>query len=161
MNEQLTGIRNAVRALIVEDDRVLLLRKRNADVDDYYALPGGAQELGESLVDALQRECREEIGSTVHVGDLLTVADFTRQRRSQPPGRRQLVEFLFLCKVPDGYRPHNGPMPDRHQRDVVWIERRHVASLRLAPDFLQRIVSSPARGGPAYAGACSDRADTP
>jgi ADP-ribose pyrophosphatase YjhB (NUDIX family) len=161
MAERLTGIRNAVRALIVQDDRVLLLRKRNQDEDDYYALPGGAQELGESLVDALQRECQEEIGSAIAVDELLLVADYTRRRSGQPGARRQLVEFLFLCRLPAGYRAHNGPKPDRHQQAVVWVERQRVASLRLAPDFLRQAVAAPGSVSPRYIGTFSDRADTP
>jgi ADP-ribose pyrophosphatase YjhB (NUDIX family) len=160
MAELLTGIRNAVRALIVEDDRVLLLRKRNQD-DDYFGLPGGAQELGESLVDALQRECQEEIGSAITVGELLLVADYTKRRSSQPASHRQLVEFLFQCRLPAGYRAHNGPKPDRHQQAVVWVERQQVASLRLAPDFLRQAVAAPGPVSARYVGTFSDRADTP
>jgi len=160
MTQLLPGIRNAVRALIVHEEHVLLLRKCHGDNDEYYALPGGAQEEGESLVDALQRECEEEIGSTISIGELLLVADYTKQRRSDPPSRRQLVEFLFRCGLPAGYHPHNGPKPDKHQQAVVWVDRQRVASLRLVPGFLKPIVSIAQPGGSAYAGAFSDHVDT-
>ncbi len=47
------GIRNAVRAVIIRDESVLLQHKVYESGREVYVLPGGAQELGESLTDAL------------------------------------------------------------------------------------------------------------
>jgi len=122
MTQLLPGIRNAVRALIVHEEHVLLLRKCHGDNDEYYALPGGAQEEGESLVDALQRECEEEIGSTISIGELLLVADYTKQRRSDPPSRRQLVEFLF-------YRSVRSIFQNRMQLSGIWPKNQNLFPL--------------------------------
>ncbi|MDX2505329.1 MAG: hypothetical protein QNL62_12755 [Gammaproteobacteria bacterium] len=40
-----TNIRNVVRALVVRDHKLLLLRKRDEDGNDYFALPGGGQDV--------------------------------------------------------------------------------------------------------------------
>ena len=74
------GIRNAVRAVIVRDEQLLLLHKDGGPRGERYALPGGAQDAGETLLDALQRECVEEIGSEVQVAQLLHVADYFKPR---------------------------------------------------------------------------------
>lgn len=61
----LTGlrIREAARALLLTpDDEVLLVRFDFPDADARWALPGGGLEPGESHVDALHRELREETG---------------------------------------------------------------------------------------------------
>ena len=67
-------IRNAVRALIIREGRILLLRKED-ERGERFALPGGAQDLGETLEQALNRECQEEIGTGVQIIDLVHVAD--------------------------------------------------------------------------------------
>ena len=41
-------IRNAVRAWIVEDDKMLFIKKSLPDAGIYYVLPGGAQEPDET-----------------------------------------------------------------------------------------------------------------
>jgi len=127
------GIRNAVRAVITQDDAVLLQLKIDDDGTERYALPGGAQEHGEHLTEALQRECEEEIGTRVEVIDLLYVGDYFKPRPTSPPTTRQLLEFLFACSVDPDYQPRNGPRPDKHQVDVVWVPFSQLAEINLVP----------------------------
>jgi len=130
------AIRNAVRALIVRDDRVLLLRKEGGGQGERFALPGGAQDPGETLLEALQRECQEEIGTQVDIGDLLTVADYFKQRDTQPPSTRHLLEFLFSCNVPQDYIPQNGHHPDKCQVEVIWARLSDLDQIMLFPRSL-------------------------
>jgi len=135
--ENLTpDIRNAVRAVIVRDDQVLLLKKTGGDRGERYALPGGAQNLGETLAQALQRECLEEIGSAVEIMALMNVADHFKARETDPPSTRHMVEFLFRCTVPDSYLAHNGIKPDKSQVDVVWVRLADLAAMPLYPESL-------------------------
>ena len=127
------GIRNAVRAVITRDGSVLLQRKIDDSGTERYALPGGAQEQGECLTDALQRECEEEIGARVEIIDLIFVGDYFKHRNTQPPTTRQLLEFLFACRVDDSYTAQNGPRPDKHQVDVIWVPRHELADINLVP----------------------------
>ena len=87
-------IRNAARALIVRNDHILLLRKQGGDKGERFALPGGAQDPGETLQDALNRECLEEIDTRVQIHDLVGVADYFKPRATLPPSTRHVVEFL-------------------------------------------------------------------
>jgi len=129
MENLLPVIRNAARALIVQDGRILLLRKQGYADGERFALPGGGQDPGETLRQALQRECQEEIGTRVVIHDLLHVADYFKPRDTDPPSTRHMVEFLFRCEVPGSYTPVNGEHPDKHQVEVVW------ATLDLLPDM--------------------------
>jgi len=140
-----TTIRNAVRALILSGDQVLLLRKEDDDGSERYSLPGGAQDTGETLEQALQRECMEEIGTRVQVHGLQFVADYFKQKRGAPPYSRHQIEFLFRCSVPAEYRPMNGEHPDKHQVEVVWVEPEKLQQIRLLP----RAFMSCMRGGAA------------
>jgi ADP-ribose pyrophosphatase YjhB (NUDIX family) len=135
--ENLTpDIRNAVRAVIVRNDQLLLLKKSGGERGERYALPGGAQNPGETLAQALNRECLEEIGSAVEILALMNVADHFKARATDPPSTRHMVEFLFRCSVPDDYVAHNGSKPDRSQLDVVWVDLADLAQAPLDPASL-------------------------
>ncbi|MEN8176528.1 MAG: NUDIX domain-containing protein [Pseudomonadota bacterium] len=131
-----SAIRNAARALIVQGGRILLLRKEGGGAGERYALPGGAQEPGETLQQALKRECAEEIGVEVTIRDLVHVADYFKPRDTDPPSTRQLVEFLFACDVPADYQARNGHRPDKHQVEVVWADLEKLSAMRLLPRSL-------------------------
>jgi ADP-ribose pyrophosphatase YjhB (NUDIX family) len=51
-----------VSALLRWQDRILLCKHEKAGRGDYWLLPGGGVNSGESLTDALHRELREEVG---------------------------------------------------------------------------------------------------
>ena len=135
--ENLTpDIRNAVRAVIVRNDQLLMLKKTGGDRGERYALPGGAQNPGETLAQALQRECMEEIGTAVEILALTNVGDHFKKRETDLPGTRHIVEFLFRCVVADDYVAHNGSKPDRSQVDVVWLNMANLAEMPLYPESL-------------------------
>ena len=141
------GIRNAARALIVQDGRILLLRKQGVGGGERFALPGGAQDPGELLQDALSRECLEEIGTRVQIHDLVGVADYFKPRDTRPPSTRHVVEFLFECSVPGDYLPHNGHRPDKHQVEVVWTGLDDIAGMTLQPASLAELIGGMRAGG--------------
>lgn len=130
------GIRPTARAIIRREQQILLLRKDYGASDQRYALPGGGQETGETLQQALQRECFEEIGTHVEIVRMLHVADHFKPRDTQPLTHRHLLELLFECRVPEGYQPHNGAHPDKHQVEVVWADLETLSQLPLFPPYL-------------------------
>jgi 8-oxo-dGTP diphosphatase len=68
-------VRIVVGAAIVRDGRVLAARRSAPPaVAGGWEFPGGKVEPGESAQAALIRECREELGVTVRVGELLGTA---------------------------------------------------------------------------------------
>ncbi len=149
MDNIIPPIRNAVRALIVEDGKILLLRKNGGPHGQRFVLPGGAQDLGETAHQALQRECMEEIGTPVAVGALVHVADFFKDRGTEPPSVRQHLELWFSCRVPPDYVPVNGSHPDKHQIGVEWVELAEVVRLGFFPPSLAPSLESIERPGSA------------
>jgi 8-oxo-dGTP diphosphatase len=129
-------IRNAARAVILQNNNILLLRKDGYEQGERFALPGGGQDLGETLEQALHRECLEEINTRVEIHDLVYVADYFKPRETEPPSTRHLVEFLFACTVPGDYVPSNGHHPDKHQVEVVWAALDQLATMPLYPRSL-------------------------
>ena len=66
-------IRNSAKAIIIVDNK-LLVNKMN-DGEMFYLLPGGGQNPGELLSDALERECIEELRYHIRVNELLFVRE--------------------------------------------------------------------------------------
>jgi 8-oxo-dGTP diphosphatase len=84
--------RLSVHAVITnERDEVLLLRATYGDLA--WGLPGGALDPGETVHEALQRECLEELGCDVDVLYLSGVYSHARVRSHA---------FIFRCALPDG-----------------------------------------------------------
>ncbi len=67
------SIRNAVRAVILRDGAILMQKKWSETKGHWYTLPGGGQDVQETLTEALQRECEEDEhtfpGCFNHAGD--------------------------------------------------------------------------------------------
>ncbi|RED45800.1 NUDIX domain-containing protein [Aestuariispira insulae] len=152
MKNLVPGVRNAVRAVILEGGRLLVQHKFYADGRERFVLPGGAPEGGETLEQGLKRECREEIGADITVLRLLHVADFLKPRETDPVTYRQQVEFLFLCQLPEGYVAGNGPHPDKHQQAVLWLPVAELCHKNFFPGGLSRLLSKPIQAEPVYLG---------
>ncbi|TNE36704.1 MAG: NUDIX domain-containing protein [Alphaproteobacteria bacterium] len=65
----------AVGAVIWKGDEVLLVRQKKPPRDQIWGLPGGAQDLGETIDAALHREVAEETGLSIAVTGLVEPVD--------------------------------------------------------------------------------------
>ena len=135
-------VRSAAKAVIVRDGRLLANHCRDA-TGEWYALPGGGQEAGESLEETIVRECREEIGVEVEVVGLRFVRDYIVARCdfSYLEEATHQVEHLFECRVPADYEAKPGPTPDRDQIGVAWLSPAQLAEVRIYPTRLRDVLS--------------------
>ena len=53
-------IRNSAKAVIIQNEKILLTKNKD-DFGFFYLFPGGGQDHGEELKDAVKRECLEEL----------------------------------------------------------------------------------------------------
>jgi 8-oxo-dGTP pyrophosphatase MutT (NUDIX family) len=147
-------VRTSAKAVIVSDGRVLVVKKIDA-TGPWYLLPGGGQNPGEPLHDALRRECIEEIGATVKIGDLIHVRDYVganHEFADEDPDFHQ-VEFMFECSLPPDYEPTVGTVPDKDQTATEWLDLSTLERARLYPKALIPILKAlPARTAPTYLG---------
>lgn len=83
-----------VGAVVWRDDRVLLVRRGRPPRLGQWSLPGGGQQVGETLLEAVAREVREETGLALEEARLLTTVDLIDR---DPDGRVRyhytLVDF--------------------------------------------------------------------
>jgi len=125
--------RIAVRAIILDQDRLLLVNAWKGRTHLWCA-PGGGAEPHASLPENLQREVMEETGLSVRVGGPCLVNEF-----HDPTGEFHQVDIYFRCTVTHG-DPH-GAWTDpegivTHRR---WVTRSEMAQLCVKPDSLAAV----------------------
>jgi 8-oxo-dGTP diphosphatase len=84
-----------VDAIIPYKGKIVLIKRKNEPYKDYYALPGGIVEYGESVESALRRETKEETGLDVEPYKLVGVYS---QPDRDPRGHFVSVCFIALPK---------------------------------------------------------------
>jgi 8-oxo-dGTP diphosphatase len=151
MENILDTIRNAARAVIIRDGKLLVLKK----TDGSYGLPGGAHNPGETIEQGLQRECLEEIATQVQINRLAYVADYFKPKDTTPPSIRHQVEFLFDCCVSDDYIAQSGHHPDKRQIDVVWLDLDTLENQPLYPVSLKKYINELDKNASVYIGVIS------
>ena len=104
-----------VAAIILQDDRLVLIRRAKEPAKGYWTFPGGAVELGESLEDAVRREVLEETGLHVELGDVAAVIDRIERDESGA------VRYHFII-VDYHARPVGGALrPGSDAGDARWV----------------------------------------
>lgn len=75
MSEFATRPTVGVGAVVWKGDQLLLIRRGRPPRQGSWSLPGGRQELGETVYEAAEREIREEAGITMRILDVAAVVD--------------------------------------------------------------------------------------
>lgn len=89
-----------VGAVVVDEGRVLLVRRGQEPLKGRWSLPGGMLELGESLTAGVVREVKEETGLDVEPIELIELLD--RIHREDNRVRYHYVIADYLCRVVGG-----------------------------------------------------------
>lgn len=104
----------------LEDGAILSSRSRGKDV---YYLPGGKREAGESDIDTLVREIREELSVAIVPDSIEHVGTFHAQAHGHPEG----TTVRMTCYSAD----YRGVLqPDNEIEEIVWLtyaDRHRVA----------------------------------
>ncbi|WP_116130928.1 NUDIX domain-containing protein [Tropicimonas sp. IMCC34043] len=129
-----TGPRLAVRAVLLHEDRLLLVNAWPGDRCDLWCAPGGGAECGRSLPQNLAREIHEETGLSIHVGEPCLVNEF-----HDPGGKFHQVEVFFRCRLTAGALSDDWPDPAGVVSRRRWVSRTEIATLRVKPDSLAAV----------------------
>ena len=150
-------LRNSVKAVIIQDGKLLVLRKKDG-AGAYTVLPGGGQKFRETLHQALKREVFEEISTKVSVGKLIHIREYYSEKHGFSYEDREIhqVEFFFKCNLVESYHPKNGHFPDPHQKEVVWVELDQLDEANFYPVALRKILKDLKHDKfPIYLGECN------
>lgn len=145
------GVRLSVKAIIIREGRLLVLKCRDED-GVWYALPGGGQEAGETLDGALRRECLEELGCDIRMGSLRFVRDYIswhHEFAACDPDSHQ-VELMFDAYLES--EPSLATQPDSMQEGFAWLEVARLSGCRLYPRVLEQALPSRGNTGVIYLG---------
>jgi ADP-ribose pyrophosphatase YjhB (NUDIX family) len=116
-----------VGAVIVRDGRALVVKRGHEPRKGEWSLPGGLVELGESLVDALRRELREETGLEVEIGPVIETFDRIH-RDDRGRVRYHFVIVDFLCTA-DNATPTAGSDAEA----VAWVRADELDAYGISP----------------------------
>ena len=114
-----------VGAVIVNQGRVLLVRRATEPLRGEWSVPGGVLELGEKLHDGVRREVLEETGLEVKPVQVLEVFDsiFNDQ---QGHTQYHYVLIDYLCRVTSGEARAGSDVSE-----VKWVTEDQFAALKL------------------------------
>lgn len=109
--------------MLTDGDRILLQNRVKEDWQGY-TFPGGHVEKGESFVDAVIREMKEETGLTIKAPKLVGIKQF-------PIDGGRYIVLLFKAEK------YEGVLTSSEEGSMEWIERKHLSEVNTVEDFFE------------------------
>ncbi|CCU84566.1 MULTISPECIES: NUDIX domain-containing protein [Mesotoga] len=125
-----------VRALIIKNESVLLVRHEHHDRPPFWCFPGGFVESDEDLFSAIKREIREETQVVVSPRSVIALQEFKRE---------SLLEVIFSCdyvsgKLKLGSDPDNPGIPTLV--DAKWVRIDELDRFKILPVQLASLLKN-------------------
>lgn len=101
-------------------------------------MPWRRQEHGETFHNTLLRECMEEIGQVVEIGELIFIREYIGKNHEYAASdfNAHQVEYYFACKTKGtNIQPIN---PDRYQTGIEWVPIKDLMEKRLYPKEMRK-----------------------
>jgi 8-oxo-dGTP diphosphatase len=126
----------AVSAAIVRDGKILVVRRARPPAHGVFTLPGGVVEIGETLVEAVAREVREETGMAI---EPVALAGFreTIVRDAQDRVERHFVILCFAARWQAGEPVLNEELSEAH-----WLDPAELAGLETTPGLADIVAAA-------------------
>jgi ADP-ribose pyrophosphatase YjhB (NUDIX family) len=127
-------------ALIIENEAVLLV-----EFDDenglHYNLPGGGVEQGESLLQTVKREAREEASVDIEVGEVAFLYEYAPHLNHDKYGSVHSLTTIFDCSLREGENPKVPKERDQNQTGVKWVPLDELHTIVLYPNLREEILA--------------------
>ncbi|MFF2288958.1 NUDIX domain-containing protein [Peribacillus butanolivorans] len=133
-------IRVRASALIIQDESILLVEFTDEN-GVHYNLPGGGVDPGETIIEAVKREAREEASVEVEVGQVAFLYEYAPHMNENKYGKVHSLTTIFDCKLKDGEVPKLAEVPDLNQTDVKWVKLNELHKVVLYPNLRKEILN--------------------
>ena len=130
--------RNSAKAIVLNDGKILV-NKCISRFGDYYALPGGGQRSGETLMEAVKRELLEETGYAVEPLRLSGIYERISEGRDE--GLCHKIYFIFFCRLSNSVR-RRPTEQDHFQVGMEWIDLKDISGKNLFPRAIRDNIAS-------------------
>jgi 8-oxo-dGTP diphosphatase len=129
-----------VTGFIYKDDKVLILKrsKEESFLPEYWELPGGKVEFGESLEESMNREMKEETG--LEIKNIKPYSSFSYVSQD---GQRHTVDVQFLAEIKGG--PSEVEISDAHS-ESLWVGENELHNFKLS-DLMKEAIIKGFKGG--------------
>lgn len=123
----------AAMAFVQDDEgRILMIHRTD---NDLWALPGGAQDIGETIAQTAARETLEETGIDIEITGLVGIySDATHVIAYDDGEVRQEFSICFRA-TPTGGSPHTSA----ESKEVMWVAPSSLDKLNIHPSIRLRI----------------------
>ena len=111
--------RLTVDAIIVRDEKILLIKRGHEPYRGYWALPGGFVEGSETVEEAIKREVLEETSLDVEIKKLVGV--YSEPNRDP---RGHSISIAYVCEIKGGRERHGDDASD-----VRWFPVENIPKL--------------------------------
>ena len=116
-------------AIVIQEDRILLVRYNSTDGKSYLVGPGGGVLGNEGIHQAVVREVREETGLEVNPQKVLFVEDLLSRRH-------RIVKIWFLCNLIGGQLTNAQGALEEDITDVAWYGKDELLNEVVYPPSL-------------------------
>ena len=106
-----------VSGILKKDDKILFVKHRKKG-EEYYLLPGGGVDFGETFEEALKREFKEEVNVEISVDKMCIISEGV-----DPKGEKHIINLVFLVEYVSG----EIVLPDEER--IVGIEYLTISDL--------------------------------
>ena len=123
-----------VGTVVLDGDMVLMIQRGKPPRQGSWSLPGGAQELGETIHEAARREVREETGLEIEIFGLIDVVDSVR------PDADDKIEYHYTLIDMAGHAVGGTLMAGGDAQDCRWFTRPEIDAMDIWPET-KRIIA--------------------
>ena len=135
-------LRNAAKAIIIRDGHLLTTNNHGSSGDTFYLVPGGGQEPGETLTETVRRECWEEIGGKINVGQLTFVREYigANHEFAEYGSYAHGVDVVFACTLTTDPETLVATSPNTYQIGIEWQPLATLHAYLLYPQAVKPLI---------------------
>lgn len=125
----------AVGVVIIRDSKCLLIKRGKAPRENEWSLPGGKQELGETMTACAIREAKEETGLDIAILGLIDTVDYIEKDQDGTPVMHySLIDYA--AKIIDGELAAGSDA-----KDAKFFDLTEIKALALWPET-ERVITA-------------------